>query len=233
MAIKPLVLTDSERMELQRRMRSRALRADDCKRARVILELAGGRGLRATANHLACSTSYVQRWAGRFRSERMNGLFARHPGRTAAKGAATLEARILEWTRRGPHDGTTQWSSRRLAKKLGTTHMAVARVWSRYALQPHRPRTPMIGCASRLVNNFGGTIRVGIEHQSLIYADLHNSQQYKPLRSFLNVCNTLTGVLRLQELFWKDLLQFSNLPRTIATLLFYWSFISKVYFDEN
>jgi transposase len=144
MAIKPLVLTDSERMELQRRMRSRALRADDCKRARVILELAGGRGLRATANHLACSTSYVQRWAGRFRSERMNGLFARHPGRTAAKGAATLEARILEWTRRGPDDGSTQWSSRRLAKKLGTTHMAVARVWSRYGLQPHRLRHHMV-----------------------------------------------------------------------------------------
>lgn len=144
MASKPLVLTDSERIELQRRMRSRSIRADDCKRAGVILELAGGRGLRETATYLACSTSYVQRWAGRFRAERMNGLVARHQGRTASKDAPKLEARILEWTRRGPDDGTTQWSSRRLAKKLGTTHMAVARVWNRYGLQPHRLRHHMV-----------------------------------------------------------------------------------------
>lgn len=68
---------------------------------------------------------------------------ARHQGRAAAKGAARLEAHILDWTRRGPDDGSTHWSSRRLAKKLGTTHMAVARVWGRYGLQPHRLRHHM------------------------------------------------------------------------------------------
>jgi len=110
----------------------------------VILELAGGRGLRETAHYLACSSSYVQRWAGRFRAERLAGLLGRHKGRAPAKGAARLEARILDWTRRGPDDGSTQWSSRRLARKLGTTHMAVARVWSRYGLQPHRLRHHMV-----------------------------------------------------------------------------------------
>ena len=139
MAAKRLILTPPERRELQRRVRSRSVRAEDSRRARVILELAGGRGLRETASDLSCSTSYVQRWAGRFRAERLGGLVA-STGRAAAKGAAKLEARILEWTRRGPDDGSTQWSSRRLAQKLGTTHMSVARVWSRYGLQPHRLR---------------------------------------------------------------------------------------------
>jgi transposase len=74
----------------------------------------------------------------------MGGLVARHQGRVAAKGAAKLEARILDWTRREPDEGSTHWSSRRLAKKLGTTHMAVARVWSRYGLQPHRLRYHMM-----------------------------------------------------------------------------------------
>jgi len=138
------MLTDPEQQELQRRVRSRSVRAEDSRRARVILELAGGRGLRATATYLACSSSYVQRWAGRFRAERLAGLFARHKGRPATAGAAKLEARILEWTRRGPDDGSTQWSSRRLARRLGTTHMAVARVWSRYGLQPHRLRHHMV-----------------------------------------------------------------------------------------
>ena len=144
MATKRLILTPPERMELQRRTRSRSVRAEDSRRARVILELAGGRGLRETAAYLLCSTSYVQRWSRRFRAERLGGLVARHRGRMVSKGAAKLEARILEWTRRGPDDGTTQWSSRRLAQKLGTTHMAVARVWSRYGLQPHRLRHHMV-----------------------------------------------------------------------------------------
>ena len=144
MATKRLILTPPERRELQRRVRSRSMRAEDSRRARVILELAGGRGLRGTATYLACSSSYVQRWAGRFRAERTAGLVARHQGRKAAQGAAKLEARILEWTRRGPDDGTTQWSTRRLATKLKTTHMAVARVWTRYGLQPHRLRHHMV-----------------------------------------------------------------------------------------
>lgn len=134
MVTKRLILTPPERRELQRRVRSRSVRAEDSRRARVILALAGGRGLRETAAALGCSSSYVQRWAGRFRAERLSGLVARHQGRAAAKGAAQLEARILEWTRRGPADASTQWSSRRLARKLSTTHMRVARVWKRYAL---------------------------------------------------------------------------------------------------
>jgi len=143
-ATKRLILSPPERRELQRRVRSRSVRTEDSRRARVILELASGRGLRGTASSLACSTSYVQRWAGRFRAERMGGLVARHRGRAMAQGAAKLEARILEWTRRGPDDGSTQWSSRRLARKLATTHMAVARVWKRHGLQPHRLRHHMV-----------------------------------------------------------------------------------------
>jgi transposase len=120
------------------------MRAEDSRRARVILGLANGQGLREMAASLSCSTSYVQRWLRRFRAERLGGLLAKHKGRAAAKDAAKLEARILEWTRRGPDDGSTQWSSRRLAKKLGVSHMAVARVWKRYGLQPHRLRHHMV-----------------------------------------------------------------------------------------
>jgi transposase len=139
-----LILTPEERSELQRRVRSRSLRVEDSRRAQVILGLASGRGLREMATSLSCSTSYVQRWLRRFCAERLGGLLAKHKGRAAAKDAAKLEARILEWTRRGPDDGSTQWSSRRLARKLGITHMAVARVWKRYGLQPHRLRHHMV-----------------------------------------------------------------------------------------
>ena len=77
-------------------------------------------------------------------ASRLAGLVARHQGRKVRPDAAKLEARILEWTRRGPQDGTTHWSSRRLAAALGTHHMTVARVWARHGLQPHRLRRYML-----------------------------------------------------------------------------------------
>jgi hypothetical protein len=49
-----------------------------------------------------------------------------HRGRKARANAVALEAKVLEWTRRGPDDGSTQWSSRRLARKLGIGHMTRA-----------------------------------------------------------------------------------------------------------
>jgi transposase len=49
-----------------------------------------------------------------------------------------LEARILAWTRKKPADGSTHWSTRKLAKHLGINHMLVARTWERAGLQPHR-----------------------------------------------------------------------------------------------
>jgi transposase len=133
-----------ERRELSRRVRSRTIRAEDARRARVIRALGSGLGVRAVAGMLKCSSSYVQRWRERFLASRLAGLVARHQGRKVRPDAAKLEARILEWTRRGPQDGTTQWSSRRLAVRLGTNHMTVSRIWARHGLQPHRLRRYML-----------------------------------------------------------------------------------------
>jgi transposase len=108
------------------------------------IALGSGLGVRAVAGMLKGSSSYVQRWRKRFLASRLAGLVARHQGRQVRRDAAKLEARILEWTRRGPQDGTTPWSSRRLAAQLGTNHMTISRVWARHGLQPHRLRRYML-----------------------------------------------------------------------------------------
>jgi transposase len=54
-----------------------------------------------------------------------------------------MEAKILEATRKGPSDGTTHWSSYRLAKHLGVSHTTVHRVWRQFGIQPHRLRRYM------------------------------------------------------------------------------------------
>jgi len=114
------------------------LRAGDVRRARLILMLADGESWSGIETALGCSSAYIQRWKARFEQQRLAGLFAQHRGRRVEKRTPKLEAKILEWTRRPPTDGSTHWSSRKLAKALGVNHMMVARVWKRAGLRPHR-----------------------------------------------------------------------------------------------
>jgi len=116
----------------------RSLRAEDHRRARLILLLDAGRPYTEIQEILSCGATYVSRWKQRFLAGRIGGLFSRHPGRAVQKGRPQLEARILAWTRRKPTDGSTHWSVRKLAQQLGLPKTTVARVWQRAGLKPHR-----------------------------------------------------------------------------------------------
>src|ERR1700732_2198514 len=131
-------LAPSERRELRDRLRSRTLPAEDVRRARLILLLAQGQSYLAIRHVLGCNANYISRWKGRFEAERLAGLYSHHPGRAVEKRTPALEARILGWTRSPAPDGPTHWSSRKLARHLGISHMMVARVWRRAGLKPHR-----------------------------------------------------------------------------------------------
>jgi len=134
-----IVLTDAERLELNQRAASRSGRADDARRARLILLLEAGHTWAAIRDKLDCNDAFIDRWSKRFREERLAGLFSRHAGQEASTLTPALEARILEWTlKRTPPDGATQWSTRRLGTQLKVSHMMVARVWRKHGLQPHR-----------------------------------------------------------------------------------------------
>jgi transposase len=131
-------LDAAEREELESRVRSRSLRAEDARRARLILMLADGEAYLTIRKALRCNANYISLWKSRFLEGRLAGLHARHRGRPVEKRTPGLEARILNWTRRKPEDGSTHWTTRKLAKKLGVSHMMVARVWARAGLKPHR-----------------------------------------------------------------------------------------------
>lgn len=134
-----ITLSDAERMELTHRASSRAGRADDARRARLILLLESGDTWAMIRGKLDCNDAFIDRWSKRFRAERLAGLFSRHAGQEASTLTPRLEARILEWTvKRKPTDGSTHWSTRKLAEQLGVSHMMVARVWRKHALRPQR-----------------------------------------------------------------------------------------------
>ena len=133
-----LGLTQEERRILESLRRSRVSPAADVKRARLMVMLDEGLSWQAISQKLPCSPDYINRWRRRFGAERLGGLYARHKGRAPAKNEAKIEARILAWTQKRPTDGSTHWSSRKLAQVLGVSHMMVARVWAKHGLKPHR-----------------------------------------------------------------------------------------------
>jgi len=84
-------------------------------RAKIILLIARGRSQWAVSRQLGCSINTVRLWLKRFMDERLAGLFSRHRGKIASQQTAKLEAQILAAVRQKPKDGSTHWSTRKLA----------------------------------------------------------------------------------------------------------------------
>lgn len=128
-----------EHEELTQRANSQSGRADEARRARLILLLDESHTWAVIRAKLDCTDSFIDRWGKRFVQERLAGLFSRHAGQLPTILTPALEARILEWsTKRKPSNGSTHWSTRKLGEQLNVSHMMVARVWRKHALRPHR-----------------------------------------------------------------------------------------------
>jgi transposase len=143
MVLGRVILAPPERQELKRRARSRSLAVESVRRAKVILMFAAGESYSEKCERLGCTDRYISLWKERFQQGRLSGLDSRYRGAEHRRRTAETEARILEVTRRGPTDGSTHWSSYRLAKEVGVSQSTVSRVWRQFGLQPHRARSYM------------------------------------------------------------------------------------------
>jgi transposase len=138
MVTQKLSIDSSERKELARRARSQARRHDEVRRARLILMLANGTTYETIQQRLRCSPSYISLWRQRFLRQRVAGLEARYKGSAATVMTPEVEAWVLNKTRQKPSDGSTHWSTRKLARELRVNHTLIARVWKRAGIKPHR-----------------------------------------------------------------------------------------------
>src|SRR5205085_2528225 len=111
-----LTLTADEQGELERRLRSLKIRAEDARRARVILMLADGASYSAIETAVPCYRDYINRWRRRFVADRLEGLRARYRGQPPTVLTPAMEARVLEKTRQGAiteprHEIRVRWCS--------------------------------------------------------------------------------------------------------------------------
>src|SRR5438552_1499060 len=133
-----LTLTTDERTELERRVRSLTIRAEDARRARVILMLANGDSYSTIEATVPCYRDYINNRWRRFLADQLEGLRPRYRGQPPTVLTPTMEARVLVKTQQPPPDGSTHWSTRKLGRVLKIHHNLVAKAWQRAGLQPHR-----------------------------------------------------------------------------------------------
>jgi transposase len=139
-------LSETEREQLVALARSRTVAAAHARRAKLILMLEDGESRESVMRQLECDSRFISRWSGRFLSERLAGMYARHPGRMPKQPVAKLEARVLNYTlQRRPADGATHWSSRKLSGELrDVSPSAVLRIWRKHNVRPHRLERHMV-----------------------------------------------------------------------------------------
>ena len=137
-----ITLTDDERRTLKRWTRGRRTPARLVLRAKIVLLAAEGMMNKHIAESLKTARKTVSLWRTRFAERRLAGIEKDAPrgGRPPEARTRIVHAIVEKTTREKPADAT-HWSTRTLAKALGTSPAMVQRVWAANQLQPHRTKT--------------------------------------------------------------------------------------------
>lgn len=143
-----ITLNEADREVLQRWGHGRSTPARLVQRAQIVLRAAEGARNDVIAMELRTNRLLVGRWRNRFSKLGLAGIEKDAPrGGRKPTARDAIAAKIIEWTtQRKPHNATP-WSTRMLAKELGTTRSMVNRVWQ---ARNAAPRTPRAGLAQGL-----------------------------------------------------------------------------------
>jgi len=138
---KPLVLSAEEREKLQQWARRPKTAQRLAGRARIVLGGAEGLSNQTVARQCGVSTHTVGKWRERFRTARLEGL-ADEPRPGAPREISDTQVEeVITRTLESTPPQATHWSTRSMARATKLSHMAVARIWRAFSLQPHRTET--------------------------------------------------------------------------------------------
>ena len=137
-----VIVTDEDRETLQRWARGRSTPVRLMQRARIVLMAAEGRENKDIAAELGVTRQLVGRWRSRYAAQGIAGIQKDRSGRGRKPVVRTsLAARIIEMTTQTKPPNATHWSTRTMAKAVGTNRSMVQRVWQANNLKPHLCRT--------------------------------------------------------------------------------------------
>lgn len=135
-------LSKEEENLLEKTIRSRRASARLIERSRIILMASRGKSNIEIAEQLKITAHKAGRWRNRYAEQGYEGIEKERPrgdnqGGKKSVEQAQLRSRIIEITTQSKPKGATHWSTRTLARELGTTHSFVNRVWQESGLKPH------------------------------------------------------------------------------------------------
>ena len=133
-----VVLSASERAELERWARRPKTSNALASRARMVLACADGASDLSIAASLGASRNTVGKWRRRYLERGLDGLVDEpRPGAPRTISDVQVEDVIVRTLETTPK-GATHWSTRSMAAQVGLSQTAITRIWRAFGLQPHR-----------------------------------------------------------------------------------------------
>ena len=138
-----LPVSDSQRAELERMAASTSLPHRQVVQARGLLWASDGLANEEIARRCGVDSDTVRRWRSRFAEQGVAGVgrIAKGRGRKPGLPAGTVEEVLRLTHKERPADGSTHWSTRTLAARVGIGKDAVAKIWADHNLRPWKVET--------------------------------------------------------------------------------------------
>jgi len=167
-----IVLTDKERAELARLVRSKLTSVRLAQRARIVLLAAGRMQNKDIVSQLDVGRVQVARWRERYARSRLAGI-----ERDLPRGAPPVKvdvARLVALTTQSKPAAATHWSTRKMAAKLGVSAASVSRHWRANGLKPHLVHGFKVSRDPKFVENLEDIVGLYLsppEHAVLLCCD--------------------------------------------------------------
>ncbi len=143
MIAQALPVSDEQRVELTRMARSTVLPHRVVVQAKGLLWAADGVANEEIARRCGVDSDTVRRWRARFaeRGPAGVGVIAKGRGRRSSLPAGTVAEVVRLTQHERPADGSTHWTTRSMARRVGIGKDAVARIWADHDLKPWKVAT--------------------------------------------------------------------------------------------
>jgi transposase len=138
-----LTATVEQKAELERMAVSTALPHRQVVQARGLLWACEGMANDEIGRRCGVDSDAVRRWRSRFTSEGVEGVgrIAKGRGRKPSLPAGTVEEVLRLTHKERPADGSTHWSTRTMAARVGIGKDSVAKIWADHNLKPWKVET--------------------------------------------------------------------------------------------
>jgi len=138
-----LPVTEVQRAELQRMAVSSRLPHRQVVQAKALLWAAEGVANQEIARRVEVDSDTVRRWRARFEEKGVDGVgvIAKGRGRKSSLPPGIVEEVVRLTHKELPADGSTHWSTRSMAARVGIGKDSVAQIWADHNLKPWKVDT--------------------------------------------------------------------------------------------